>query len=114
MLKKLKTIWKNRKEIFEGFRNRVFYRPMIEEVAYNRMEICIGCDDIDYEGDKCMIPGTAPCCGVCGCKLSLKLRSLASECPHPDGPKWKAHISEEEQDALYKSMNYDPDKEKDI
>lgn len=39
-----------------------------------------------------MVKGTQPCCGECGCSLSLKLRSMDSECPHPDGPKWGAEV----------------------
>jgi len=35
-----------------------------------------------------MVVGTQPCCGICGCSLSMKLRSMDSQCPHPDGPKW--------------------------
>ena len=58
-----------------------------------------------------MVPGTAPCCSVCGCKLALKTRSLSSECPHPDGPKWKAKMTSEQEDAYYKKINYNPDKE---
>lgn len=61
----------------------------IEKVYNKRLLICKGCELIDLKGDKCMVPGTHPCCGECGCSLSLKLRSLESECTHPDGPKWK-------------------------
>lgn len=56
------------------------------------MEICKQCPLIDLEGTKCMIVGTHPCCGECGCSLSLKLRSPESECAHPDGPKWREVI----------------------
>jgi hypothetical protein len=44
---------------------------------------------MDTVGTDCAVVGTQPCCAVCGCSLALKLRSLESECPHPDGPKWK-------------------------
>jgi hypothetical protein len=62
---------------------------MVEDVYQMRMKICKKCPSIDPEGSKCMVAGTKPCCGVCGCSLSLKLRSMDSSCPHPDGPKWK-------------------------
>lgn len=57
------------------------------------------------------MPGTQPCCSICGCKLAYKTRSLSSSCPHPDGPKWKATMTEQEQDELYLNINYNPDKE---
>lgn len=53
------------------------------------MEICKACPLIDLAGIKCLMPGTQPCCGECGCSMSMKLRSPDSSCPHPDGPKWK-------------------------
>jgi hypothetical protein len=73
------------------------------------MKLCEECDIIDRKGSKCVLPGSAPCCGECGCKLSYKVRSLSSECPHPNGPKWKAFMSEEEEDKLYEEINYNPD-----
>jgi hypothetical protein len=60
----------------------------VEKLYQKRMEICKACPLIDLVGTKCMIVGTHPCCGECGCSLSLKLRSPESECVHPDGPKW--------------------------
>ena len=58
-----------------------------------------------------MVPGTAPCCSQCGCKLAFKVRSLASECPHPDGAKWEALLDEKEEDKLYDELDYKPDNE---
>lgn len=43
---------------------------------------------MDKQGVSCVVGGTQPCCAICGCSLSLKLRSLDSICPHPNGPKW--------------------------
>ena len=105
----LRKVWNNRKKIFEGIKNNMFKSEHVEAIAKERMVICEGCPLIDKDGSKCMIPGTAPCCGECGCKLSLKTRSLSSECPHPDGPKWEALLDQEEEDKLYKDLNYDPD-----
>lgn len=73
------------------------------------MAICQACPLIDLKGDKCMVPGTAPCCSECGCKLSFKTRSLSSECPHPEGMKWEAVLTTEEEDKLYNDINYDPE-----
>ena len=111
MLTKLKVIWKNRKEIFQGIKNRWFKHAEIEEIAFNRMEICNTCPSLDTKGSYCLMPGTQPCCSICGCKLAYKTRSLSSSCPHPDGPKWEATMTEQEQDELYLNINYNPDKE---
>ena len=100
------------KQILEGISNTVFKTPEIELVAEARMDICKKCPLLDVEGSKCMIPGTAPCCGDCGCKLAFKTRSLSSECTHPDGPKWNAVLSPEEEDKLYKELNYNPNDQK--
>ena len=89
----------------------MFRKSGIEEIAFERLSICETCDEIDKEGSKCAVAGTAPCCGVCGCKLSFKARSLSSECPHPDGAKWQATMTPEEQDELYARIKFDPEKE---
>lgn len=111
MLKKLKIIWKNRKEIIQGIKNSWFKHASIERIAFDRLEICHSCPKLDLKGEHCLVPGTQPCCGICGCKLTFKTRSLSSECPHPDGPKWKATMTQEEEDVYYKKINYNPDKE---
>lgn len=111
MIKKLKAIWKNKLQILEGLKNTWVRHPKIERIAFDRLAICNDCDLIDMEGSKCVLPGTQPCCGECGCKLSLKARSLASECPHPKGPKWKALMTDEEEDEYYAKINYNPDKD---
>jgi len=93
----LKKIWKDRNKILEGITNAIIRDEFVEDVAKHRIEVCDACK---YKGNECVIPGTAPCCNECGCSLSFKTRSLSSECPHPDGPKWKALVSEEEEDKL--------------
>ena len=111
MIKKLKTIWKNRKLIWQGLWYTLRRKEEIEAIAFERMSICETCPLLDREGTKCMVPGTAPCCSACGCKLSFKTRSLSSECADPDGPRWKAHITPEEEDKLYLEIDYNPDQE---
>lgn len=106
----LREIWNNRKKIFEGVANNMFKSEHVEAIAKERMAICQACPLIDLKGDKCMISGTAPCCGICGCKLAYKTRSLSSECPHHDGPLWEAVLDEAEEDKLYNDIGYDPDK----
>ncbi len=94
MKSNLKEIWKNRKQILEGITNSVIRDEFVEDVARVRRELCEQCPS---KGDECVMPGTAPCCNECGCSLAFKTRSLSSECP---AGKWKALISEEEEDKL--------------
>jgi hypothetical protein len=93
----LKTIWKNKSQIMEGIKNAILRDEFVEDVAKLRHDVCDSCE---LKGKKCSVKGTGPCCNECGCSLAFKTRSLSSECPHPDGPKWKAIISEEEEDKL--------------
>ena len=94
---KLTQIWKNKSQILEGIINTVIRDEYVEEVAAIRNSIC---NDCELKGDKCMVSGTGPCCNECGCSLKLKIRSLSSSCPHPDGPKWDALLTEDEEDEL--------------
>lgn len=96
-MSRVSEIFKNRSLIWEGLRNKIFKDEHVEEVYNERLEICNGCSDKDNEGSKCAIPGTNPCCGLCGCSLSLKLRSLASECP---AKKWLALVNDQEEDMI--------------
>ena len=88
----LKKIWNNKKKILEGFKNAIIKDDYIESVAEIRNEICKGCEKYDTTGNSCLVPGTQPCCGECGCSLYLKQRSLASNC---DLGKWEAILEEE-------------------
>lgn len=65
------------------------------------MAICQGCPNKDDSGQYCYMPGTQPCCNVCGCSLELLLRSLSSEC---EAGKWKAILTEEQEDELNKQI----------
>jgi hypothetical protein len=90
-------IWKEKDKIFEGIVNNIFKKADVEHIAAKRMEICATCPDIDREGIKCMVPNTNPCCGVCGCSLNLKTRSLSSAC---DNGRWLAVLTQQEEAAL--------------
>jgi hypothetical protein len=90
-------IWKERDKVLEGIINNVFRKADVEHIAAERMSICETCPDLDKEGNKCIVPGTGPCCGVCGCSLGLKTRALSAAC---DNGKWIAVLSEQEQIAL--------------
>jgi len=76
-----KRIWDNRKQILEGIKNKIFQTDSVEEISQIRLNICKGCIKYDDIGTTCLIPGTQPCCGDCGCVLALKTRSLSTGCP---------------------------------
>jgi len=97
----LSVIWKNRSQILEGIKNNVFKKESVEAIAAERQKACDSCDFIDREGSRCLVPGTQPCCGSCGCSLKLKLRSLSSECPEGH---WEAVLTDEE-DLMHEELN---------
>jgi hypothetical protein len=81
----------------EGIKNTIIRDQFVEEIAAARMAECNICVKRDDEGKSCIMPGTQPCCNLCGCSLSFKTRSLSSSCPDL---RWKALISEEDEDKL--------------
>jgi hypothetical protein len=97
MGKTVLEIWKEKGKILEGIKNSVFKNEHVEEIAAQRDTICQSCENIDKQGTKCVMPGTQPCCGICGCSLQFLQRSLSSEC---EAGKWKAVLTEDEADAL--------------
>jgi hypothetical protein len=94
-------IWKNKGAILEGIKNNVFKTEHVEEIAAGRYDICQKCDKLDLEGSECLVPGTHPCCGECGCSMKLKLRSLGADCPLG---KWDAVLSHEENYLLQQNL----------
>ena len=96
----LGKIFKARKQILEGVVNSIKRDEFVETVAEYRNKIC---DDCEYKGDDCAVPGTGPCCGACGCALKFKIRSLASICgavEKGEDPKWLPVLSQEEEVKL--------------
>jgi hypothetical protein len=81
----------------EGIKNSVIRDEFVESIAEHRNEICNSCEHIDLKGKECAVPGTQPCCSLCGCSLKFKTRALSTECP--DG-RWFALITEEDEDKL--------------
>lgn len=72
------------KEIYEGWKNYIFPNPRTEIVARTRANICSTCVELTFvmkESRK------IPKCGLCGCPIAAKTRSLSSQCPD-DPPKW--------------------------
>ena len=86
----IQIIWKNKLHIFKGMWNTIFKKQYIERISAERLEICAYCPEIDLDGTKCMMPGTNPCCGKCGCSLALKTRDLTSSCGDLENPRWHA------------------------
>lgn len=78
----------NFSQVYEGWKNNLFpsadMKPLIEEVAAYRMEICNGCSkhSKNYSTSR---PDAH--CTDCGCTLSAKVRCLSCECPLKV-PKW--------------------------
>ena len=100
-MKNVIQIWKNSGKILEGIKNNLFKKEHVEAVATDRFQICVKCSLFDAGGDKCVAPGTQPCCGDCGCSLAFKVRSLSSECPKG---YWDAYTTEEEEELITKQI----------
>jgi hypothetical protein len=98
----IKQAWKNRKLIIQGVWNTIFRSKYVENIANERKAICEACPFIDREGSKCFMPGTQPCCGKCGCSLKFKLNSLSSDCGDKENPRWKAVMTEEQEESYRK------------
>jgi len=96
-LNKYLGAFKSRKQILEGIKNKIFKKEHVEAEAAKRWAKCRQCPSLDTKGSKCMVKGTAPCCSECGCSLSLKTRSLSSDCPLG---KWKALMDEDTEEKL--------------
>ena len=101
MAKGIKNVLHHRKQILEGITNSIFKKEHVEEIAEARLKICGTCEFLDKEGTKCFVPGTQPCCGVCGCKLAWKTRALSEGC---DEHKWEAILTPEEEVEIRKTL----------
>ena len=107
-MKSVIQIWKAKGQILEGIKNNIFKNEHVEEIADKRWLICQGCPILDIPGKKCLVPGTGPCCGDCGCSMAIKLRSLGSACPLD---KWDAELTFEEDYLLQKKLRDEQQKE---
>ena len=99
LFKSIREVINNIPKILEGIVNSIVHQDDVERTASIRFNICKGCPHIDNEGKECLVPGSQPCCSLCGCSLEFKTRSLSSECP--DG-RWHALMTEEEEEELNK------------
>ncbi len=89
----INTVWKSKKQILEGIKNSIFTNDTVEEISKERLSECNKCENIDLEGKSCVVPGTAPCCSLCGCCLHLATRSLSYVCK---AGKWPTLVSEKD------------------
>lgn len=94
-------IWKNKGKIAEGIANSIFKKEHVEEVAAARAAICNACEHQDKTGKSCVMPGTQPCCSLCGCSQALKTRALSASC---DDNRWEAVMTREEEDKLVRQI----------
>lgn len=85
-MNRIKTIWKNRKQIWEGFYNTYLNfseRNKIKKISKKRIEICrsnkCGLYDKYGESQMAFIPGSESC-GGCGCLLKEKTSCLTCSC----------------------------------
>lgn len=60
-------------EIFEGWKNYTFPNSDVENIAKKRITICLKND--------CSKLTKNHRCGVCGCYVPAKVRSIKSKCP---------------------------------
>jgi len=101
-MSRIKKIWNNKSKIIDGVKNNLFKKEHVEIIATKRLNICKSCEEFDGNGKTCLMPGTQPCCGLCGCSLAFKTRSLSSKC---DINKWIAEVTEEEEDVINDKLN---------
>lgn len=86
-------------------KNKVFKKEHVEEIAEERLTICRSnpCNKYDKLGitEKVVVKGFESC-GDCGCNLSLKTRSLSSECPQGF---WSKFMTEQDETLFNASIN---------
>tara|TARA_R110000787_G_scaffold278211_1_gene387860 strand:- start:53 stop:472 length:420 start_codon:yes stop_codon:yes gene_type:complete len=93
----------NLDKIAEGIKNKIFKNDDVEAIAKLRWMECKLCPLLDKEGSSCAVPGTKPCCSDCGCSISLKIRSMSSDCPKG---RWDAVMPPEMEDKLKKQLYF--------
>jgi hypothetical protein len=59
-------------EIYDGWKNYVFPNEEVEELAKERIAICVKNDCKKFKGNNT--------CALCGCYMPAKVRSVKSHC----------------------------------
>ena len=81
--------------IIIGWKNFLVKDAEIEEIAEKRMEICLKCDKLRRDNNRC---------SVCGCYMVAKTRNPKSTCPLN---KWEdINVESEEQKNLKDLLLY--------
>ena len=93
----------NLDKIAEGIKNKIFKNDDVEAIAKMRWQECKICPLLDREGSSCAVKTTKPCCSDCGCSISLKIRSMSSDCPKG---RWKAIMPAKMEDELKKQIYF--------
>lgn len=70
-------MFKELKEIYDGWRNYITNNPEMEKKSDERLATCIGCDKNSTNGEIKMLSK----CTECGCFLVAKSYSKGSKCP---------------------------------
>lgn len=81
------TLKKKISNIFSGIYYSIFKNAFVEMIARRRLMICEPCTYFDKIGTGCIVPGSQPCCEICGCRMEWKARSMESRC---DKGRWEA------------------------
>ena len=88
----------NFKQIYEGWRNKLFppeeLKEIIETVANYRLAICEECGEHSKFHKSIRLDAH---CTICECTLSAKTRCLSCECPLN---KWDAVMTEQQEDEI--------------
>lgn len=116
----LPEIWKNKAQIAEGIKNRIFKKQHIEELATHRQEICKDCiwysekyrndeeipeviTKIRGEDVRSTVTGRPDAhCINCGCNVATKTRCLSCNCPIL---RWQAVVSDDQRYEIEKITN---------
>lgn len=109
MKSRIMEVWKNKGLILEGVTNTWFKTAHVEAVAEERLLVCRSnsCGFYDEHGimASAYFPGQESC-GLCGCKMAYKVRSMSSACTLgtiEQKPLWYA-IMNEAQEIKFKEQ----------
>ena len=101
----------NLDKIAEGIKNKIFKKEDVEAVAKLRWMECKVCPLLDRTGSSCAVPRTKPCCSDCGCSISLKIRSMSSDCPKG---RWDSIMTPEMEHQLKQQVMLEEKKKHEI
>jgi hypothetical protein len=83
------------KQIAEGWKNVIFKKDDVEQVATVRLDICNNCE-WHSKNSKAKLKRPDDHCTKCGCPLMSKTRCMSCSCPDD---RWFAIADENEQEG---------------